>query len=83
LKCPRSAPLVDLEHTSQKSLLAGELVSTGLEQELERDLKKSGSSMLLPSVGKITRPPQAAKVSRRKRSRMGSPATARIVAGSY
>jgi hypothetical protein len=38
LKCPRSAPLVDLEHTSQKSLLASELVATGLEQELERNL---------------------------------------------
>lgn len=33
----RSVPRVDLEHTSQKPLLAGELVATWLERELERD----------------------------------------------
>ena len=38
LKRPGSVLLVDLEHTSQKSLLASELVATGLEQELERNL---------------------------------------------
>jgi hypothetical protein len=38
LRCSRTARLADLEHASKKSLLAGELVATGLEQELERNL---------------------------------------------